>query len=251
MARSGWCTDRGRHREANEDACLVIPEQNIYMVADGVGGHNGGEFASHAAVNLAAAYFRKNPIDPAQDAEWLKDHFLTCLRQVNWAIRDLAEKSSKVAGMATTMVLLYIADGNAYVVNIGDSRAYLLRDGVLRQLTEDHTYVNQLVREGTLTSSEAASHPNRNVITRALGGENEVAPDFYQFQVFEKDLLLLCTDGLYNEIPDGALSGIATGREDMQELADSLVKSANECGGKDNITVVCVQIEKGEEEVKA
>ncbi len=251
MAKTGWQTDRGRVREINEDACLTLAEHNIYIVADGVGGHNAGEFASHGAVNLVAAYVKEHPLNQSGDREWLKDYFLDCLRQVNQAILELAAKSSKVAGMATTMVLLYLADGNAYVVNIGDSRAYLLRDGVLRQLTEDHTYVNQLVREGTLTPSEAAVHPNRNMITRALGGEAEIAPDFFQFQVYEGDKLLLCTDGLYNEIPEVELCRRITDCKDMQVLADSLVDAANENGGKDNITVICIQVEKREEEDEA
>ncbi len=242
MLRVGFKTDRGQQRSNNEDAFFVLPEQRVYIVADGVGGHNSGEIASRFAVQQIAEYVSKNQIPETQEEEALKNYLLKCLKQVNQQLYEMAKESRKNAGMATTLALVYINDAKAYVVNVGDSRVYLIRDRLIRQITEDHTYVNQLLKSGAITKEEAENHPKRNMITRAIGAEYDLSPDFYQFKVYEGDLLLLCTDGLYGELSENEINEMAQGRRSMHRLANDYVKEANERGGKDNITVVCIMI---------
>lgn len=242
MLRVGFKTDRGQQRSNNEDAFFVLPEQRVYIVADGVGGHNSGEIASRFAVQQIAEYVSKNQIPETQEEEALKNYLLKCLKQVNQQLYEMAKESRKNAGMATTLALVYINDAKAYVVNVGDSRVYLIRDRLIRQITEDHTYVNQLLKSGAITKEEAENHPKRNMITRAIGAEYDLSPDFYQFKVYEGDLLLLCTDGLYGELSENEINEMAQGRRSMHRLANDYVKEANERGGKDNVTVVCIMI---------
>lgn len=241
MLRVGFKTDTGRVRENNQDSLFVLPEQKLYIVADGVGGHNSGEIASRMAVQQIAAYVAEHPIEQAGDDNRLKDYFLDCLRVVNRQICQAAAGEVN-KGMATTVVVVYLRQGHAYVVNVGDSRAYLVRDKVIRQITEDHTYVNELLKKGNITRGEALNHPQRNMITRALGGDSSVLPDFFQFEIYTGDLILMCTDGLYGEVSDEEISHIATGRRSMHRLANDYVRAANEHGGNDNVTVICIKI---------
>ncbi|NLP30838.1 MAG: Stp1/IreP family PP2C-type Ser/Thr phosphatase [Clostridiales bacterium] len=234
-------TDKGKLRQNNEDSLLCIEEHNFYMVADGVGGHNSGELASKLAVDYVRAYINNNPILVADDI-YLKNYFLNCLKEVNTIIYDRASKTIEDQGMATTAALLYIRDNKAYVVNVGDSRAYLAREGQLLQITEDHTYVNELLKRGSISLEEAKDHPKRNMITRALGSEESIEPDFYKFDIYKGDIILLCTDGLYNEIDVNEINRLITNSTDTNTIAHKLVTRANEQGGKDNITVICVEI---------
>ncbi|MEA4987332.1 MAG: Stp1/IreP family PP2C-type Ser/Thr phosphatase [Anaerovorax sp.] len=242
MLRVGFKTDRGRQRSNNEDAFFILPEQRVYIIADGVGGHNSGEIASRFAVQQIAEYVAKNRISQTTEDENLKDYFLKCLRQANEQLYTMAKESHKNAGMATTLALVYINHTKAYIVNVGDSRVYLIRDKLIRQITEDHTYVNQLLKSGAITKEEAENHPKRNMITRAIGADEDLLPDFYQFKIYEGDLILMCTDGLYGELTEEEIHTMAQGRRSMHRLANDYVKAANERGGKDNITVVCIMI---------
>lgn len=242
MLRVGFKTDRGRQRSNNEDAFFILPEQKIYVIADGVGGHNSGEIASRFAVQQIAEYVVKHPISEGTDDEDLKHYFLNCFRQANQKLYAMAKENDQNIGMATTMVLVYLNQKNAYIVNVGDSRAYLIRDKLIRQVTEDHTYVNQLLKSGAITKEEAEQHPKRNMITRAIGGAETISPDFYQFKIYEGDLILMCTDGLYGELTEQEIYAMAQGRRSMHRLANDYVKAANERGGKDNVTVICIML---------
>lgn len=242
MLRVGFKTDTGKVRSNNQDALFVLPEQKLYIIADGVGGHNSGEIASRMAVQQIAAYVSEYPIEEQRSDMQLRDYFLNCLHSVNQAICRKAGENEENKGMATTVVVVYLRNSNAYVINVGDSRAYLVRDKVIRQITEDHTYVNELLRSGSITEEEARQHPQRNMITRALGGEMTVVPDFFQFQIYGGDLILMCTDGLYGEVSDQEIAQLAAGRRSMHRLANDYVKTANEHGGSDNVTVVCIKI---------
>jgi len=144
--------------------------------------------------------------------------------------------------MATTAVLCYLRSGWAYIVNVGDSRAYLVRDGVLRQATEDHTYINEMLKQGMITEEEAAKRPDKNMITRAIGGEKSVRPDFFQFEISSGDVIILCTDGLYGEVEEPRIASLAVQNKSMHGLAGKLVEEANRCGGKDNISVICIKV---------
>lgn len=242
MTQVGFKTDKGKKRDRNEDSLFVMPKEEIYIVADGVGGQNSGELASSMAVKSIAEYIKANPLHEIKNEEELKQYFLTCMLHANRIILQMAKHSAENTGMATTVVLLYLVDGNAYVVNIGDSRAYIYRDGQISQITEDHTYVNELVKDGSITKAEAEIHPQKNMITRALGGDETVLPDFYRLDTRKDDMFILCTDGLYGELPEDELRGLAAASHSMSALSKNLVQRANGHGGNDNITVICLKI---------
>lgn len=245
MIQVGFKTDTGKRRKNNEDALFIIPELKTYIVADGVGGHKSGELASRTAVSGIAEYMKANSFQQIEEEEELKEYFLNCLRKVNEKIYNMSKESPEHNGMATTLVMIYIKGSKAYVVNVGDSRAYIVRNGEISKITEDHTYVNELLKNGTITEQEAEVHPQKNMITRALGGDLDVYPDFFQVNVLKKDLFILCTDGLYGEVSDEKICQLAATATTMSSLSKELVKLANENGGNDNITVVCLKIGTG------
>lgn len=243
MISVGFKTDRGVRREGNEDALFVLPEQQLYIVADGVGGHNSGELASRMAVGYIAQYVALHSLAEIRGKTHLRKYFEKCFSGANELIYKKAQREGENEGMATTAVLCYLKDGVAYVVNVGDSRAYLIRSDGIRQITEDHTCVQALIKSGLLSTEEAMSHPDRNMITRAIGGEPEVAPDFFRFDTCPGDIILLCTDGLYGEMePEGILE-LSRSARTMHRLATELVEEANRRGGKDNISVICIKIQ--------
>jgi protein phosphatase len=243
----GFRTDTGRKRAINEDALLVLPGEGVFAVADGVGGSNSGEIASRSAVNGIEEFLKNNPISPGPDTEdryrsnWFKGYFFRCFRKLNHDIRSIARSCPENTGMATTAVVAYFDADSLYVTNIGDSRAYMVRSGEITQLTEDHSYVANLVSTGSLTKSEARAHPDKNMITRALGAESEAEPDFYSFGVEAGDRILLCTDGLHGEVTDEEIREAVKDGKDMNKICRTLVRMANDKGGLDNITVVCVE----------
>ena len=242
----GYRTDTGKKRNGNEDALLLLPTQGIFVVADGVGGQNSGEIASRKAVSGIESFLDANPLAGAGGLEgkprenWFRDYFQRCMQKINTEIMKEAMSDPVMEKMATTIVLCFLDMESVYVVNMGDSRAYMLRGGAMSQLTEDHTYVNKLVNAGTLTRSEARRHPQKNIITRALGAEEYTEPDFYRFDLMPFDRLLLCTDGLHGELTDDEIAAIAGSGDDMNTICRMLVDSANEKGGNDNITVICI-----------
>ena len=175
----GFKSDKGLRRMNNEDACFVLLPDKVYVVADGVGGSNAGEIASRTAVSQIANYIVEHPISEKEDKYKIIHYFQKCIDSANRKIFELSKKYEENYGMATTIVIVYADKGKAYITNVGDSRAYLFRDGQLLQLTEDHTYVNTLVKAGVLSKEEAEVDERKNVITRALGAESEVEPDFF------------------------------------------------------------------------
>ncbi len=242
MIQVGFKSDCGLRRKNNEDSCFVIPEDKIYIVADGVGGNNSGEVASRSAVSFIADYVKKNPLKDVRGRDSIKQYFIECIRKANSHIYKLAQSNAEYSEMATTLVLAYVNRKTAYVVNVGDSRAYLMRADLLTQITEDHTYVNDLVKSGELTADAARTHAKRNVITKAIGIEKDVVPDIFEVKLVHDDILLLCTDGLHGEVDDDTICDILGSGQQMSELCNRLITKANRCGGNDNITVVCVRI---------
>lgn len=243
--KSGFKTDKGKQRDHNEDACLAMDQDRVYIVADGVGGNRAGELASTTAVSYIAEFIHANPLQQARDQETLRGLFNQCLHGVNEVIQQLGEEYPEYKGMATTLVICYIRGHQAYFVNVGDSRAYIYRGGTLFQITEDHSYVNSLVKLGVITRDEAKDHKKGNVITRAMGVGKEVEADFYETDLADQDILLLCSDGLYGEVKEQTIIHmIEICDGDMSALADHLVESANRAGGKDNISAVCILAEE-------
>ena len=237
----GFKTDTGRCRSNNEDACLVRPLDGIFAVADGVGGNNSGEVASRIAVKEIARQCENASLSDKDD-ETLKKFFGRCIEDANCKVLELSTRNYKNSGMATTMVLLYINGTTAYFTNIGDSRAYVLRDNKLTQITEDHTYVNTLVKAGVISQQEAEIHENKNMITKAVGADYKIDPDFFKININEGDILLLCTDGLYDEVDSEFLVNELQSGRTMPVVSEELVKEANNRGGSDNITVVAIKI---------
>ncbi len=225
----GYMSDVGRGRPANEDRYLVDPDTRLYAVADGMGGHRAGEVASATAIDaLQAAFAGGAPLDQA-------------VGKANAAVFEKASANLDMRGMGTTLTAVALVDEHhALLGHVGDSRAYLMRGGGVIQITEDHSLVEQLVREGRLSPEEAAVHPQKAIITRALGIDPEVEVDLYPVDLRPGDRLLLCSDGLTNMVADTAISGVLRRQTDPQKAAEQLVDMANEAGGDDNITVVVI-----------
>jgi len=218
-------TDIGLVREGNEDSYLT--EEPLFAVADGMGGHRGGEVASQLAVETLEKRFK-------QGARDLPDQ----VQEANRVVFERSVVDEKVAGMGTTLTAALVEGDRVRLAHVGDSRAYLLRDGDLRLLTEDHTLVHRMVTEGEISKEEAETHPQRSVLTRALGVDNVVDVDDDTVQVRPGDRLLLCTDGLTSMVSEQAIEEALRGVPDPQEAAQRLVHLANEGGGTDNTTVV-------------
>lgn len=237
VRETGACTDVGRLRQSNEDA-LVLADP-VFAVADGMGGARAGEVASAMAV--AALYGLHG------DA----DDLVAALEDVNARIHAAAQADASLAGMGTTATAALITRDELVIAHVGDSRAYLLRDGRLRQVTEDHSLVAELIRRGALTPAEAERHPQRSVITRALGAEPGVEVDVVRLVPQAGDVLLLCSDGLTGMVGDGEIGRIVGGPGTLPERARELVRAANGAGGEDNVTVVLVRVgERGEEDTE-
>ncbi|MDR2089097.1 MAG: Stp1/IreP family PP2C-type Ser/Thr phosphatase [Clostridiales Family XIII bacterium] len=242
----GFRTDVGRCRAGNEDALLVLPKYDVYLVADGVGGHNSGELASRKAVFGVERFLARNPVEAAHRAERpdeaLMAYFLRCFREINAEIRRLSAAEPANRGMATTAVLAHIKDNRLFVVNVGDSRSYIVRGGGISRVTADHSVVHDMVARGELSEEQARVHPRRNEITRALGAEADVAPDFFTADLLPGDRIVLCTDGLCGELPDDEIRRIVSRGANLNDTCRMLVDGANANGGSDNITVVCVEV---------
>ena len=222
---TGVATDIGRVREGNEDSYLVEPP--LYAVADGMGGHRGGEVASHLALETVEERARA-------DQGTLADQ----VRAANRAVYERSQQDREVTGMGTTLTAAKLVEGTLLLAHVGDSRAYLLRGGALRQLTDDHTLVNRMVKAGEITTDEADVHPHRNVLTRALGTEPEVQVDVSEVPLMDGDRALLCSDGLFGMVTEDQIQAILEVEPDPQKAAERLIRAANSAGGVDNITVV-------------
>ncbi|MFN7965464.1 MAG: Stp1/IreP family PP2C-type Ser/Thr phosphatase [Acidobacteriota bacterium] len=232
-------TDKGLIRPHNEDALLVETPSGVFAVADGMGGHAAGEVASHLAIEAIGDSLR----DRSQNGELsVPELLLQAVEEANQRIANRMEERPECRGMGTTVVVAVVNGGQFWVAHVGDSRAYLLRDGNLRQITTDHSFVNELVRLGMLSREQAARDPRRNVVTRALGSGTVVVPDIQQELLQPGDLVLLCSDGLNTMLGDKRISDLlAAPAGDLQSVCERLVAAANEAGGEDNITVVVLQ----------
>jgi protein phosphatase len=223
-------SNTGLVRAQNEDRSLAAPP--LLAVADGMGGAKAGEVAAEITVDAIAA------IGAAPSVEALRESLLDANRR----IRAVAEDDPARAGMGTTVTVALLDDGGTTLMHVGDSRAYLLRDGAIRQLTDDHSIVAEMVRQGQISPDEAARHPSRNIITRALGAEADVQIDEVRLELEPGDIVLLCTDGLSSLVDDGEIEETAAGAATLEEAATALIDAALEHGGSDNVTVVLARI---------
>jgi serine/threonine protein phosphatase PrpC len=229
-------TDVGRQRTANEDSLVVRPP--LFAVADGMGGAKAGEVASAVAVEA---------VESARDSgEPAEAQLAGIVRDANRRIYDLAVADESRRGMGTTLTLAKVHGDEVSLAHVGDSRAYRLRDGELSQLTRDHSLVAELERSGQITAEAAEHHPQRSIITRALGPEPDVEVDTYTLAGRDGDVFLICSDGLTSMISDDEVASIVSSAGSLDEAADTLVRAANQSGGKDNITVILFRLGEGE-----
>ena len=229
-------TDVGRQRTANEDSLVVRPP--LFAVADGMGGAKAGEVASAVAVEA---------VEGARDSgEPVEAQLAGIVRDANRRIYDLAVADESRRGMGTTLTLARVHGDEVSLAHVGDSRAYRMRDGELSQLTRDHSLVAELERSGQITAEAAEHHPQRSIITRALGPEPDVEVDTYTLAGRDGDVFLICSDGLTSMISDDEVASIVSSAGSLDEAADTLVRAANQSGGKDNITVILFRLGEGE-----
>ena len=247
-------TDPGLARLHNEDAFRVDGDNGLYVVADGMGGHSHGEVASQLAVNSIRDFIAKSA---DRDTTWpfgmdsrLERHsnlLKMAVRMAHDHVLRAISKDGSLYGMGTTVVGFLLGGSTAAVAHVGDSRAYRLRNGRLDQLTQDHTWVNEQVVAGFLSKEQARSHPLKNVVTRALGGESEVIVDVRELEVKPGDLYLLCSDGLTGMLSDADIRERVSSGRDLHEICRGLVNDSNARGGIDNVTVVLLKIEEEDE----
>jgi serine/threonine protein phosphatase PrpC len=241
-ADSVWKTDTGRQRRDNEDSAYVrVP---LYVVADGMGGAQAGEVASA----LAVEEFRRGL--PDGDAEHLttEQRLAARVRDANRRIYETAQIEREHSGMGTTLTAVFLDGPELAIAHVGDSRAYLLRDGELTRLTHDHSLVEELMRRGKLTPEQAAEHPQRSIITRALGIEPDVEVDTWTYPGRAGDVVMLCSDGLTSMIGEDDVADVLRSEPDLDRAGDRLIKAANDAGGRDNITVVLFRLVEADEE---
>jgi protein phosphatase len=244
-------TDVGRKRRHNEDAYLLDAERGLFVVADGMGGHAAGEVASRITVESIQEYIAAT--DEQQESSWpfgfnsrvsLEGNRLTtAVEKANEKVMRAVQNRPELKGMGTTVVAALFDAERATLVHVGDSRAYLFRDGELRRLTDDHSWVQEQVNAGILSEDEAKSHPLKNVVTRALGGAAHVSVDLIEVPVRRGDRFLLCSDGLTGMVPDEDLFAHFRSEGDLEKTVRQLVDMANDRGGVDNVTAILVEVE--------
>ncbi|HSC45242.1 MAG TPA: Stp1/IreP family PP2C-type Ser/Thr phosphatase [Candidatus Acidoferrum sp.] len=247
---SGGATDVGMVRTNNEDCFQIVPSLNLFVLADGMGGEAHGEIASSLAVETVVKHCLEGREDP--EATLVGDvkpgltpksrQLLSAVQLANQKVFGSAEKNSAQRGMGATLTAAWIDDLNLSVGHVGDSRLYLLRTGVLQQLTSDHSLVAEQVRRGILTASEAESSTMQNVLLRALGTQPQVEVDVEQVGLFPHDTLLLCSDGLTRMVTEPEIAGALQSEPDPQKAAEKLIRLANEGGGVDNVTAIVVSL---------
>ena len=232
-------TDIGRKREINPDYVFATDETignlpNLLVVADGMGGHRAGDFASRFTVEVLAEEVQNSK-------ETHPEQILgNAIQTANERLMEEAAKDSRLEGMGTTLVAATILDHVLYFANVGDSRLYLINKEI-RQLSKDHSMVEEMVRLGGLTEEEAKHHPDKNIITRAMGVKDKVEPDFFEYRLKGGDTILMCSDGLTNMVDDDEIFQIVKSARDIVEAVETLIQRANENGGSDNIGIVLAQ----------
>ncbi|NOK37319.1 Stp1/IreP family PP2C-type Ser/Thr phosphatase [Corallococcus exercitus] len=239
-------THVGMKRNHNEDNYLVLPEENLVVVADGMGGHSSGEIASRIAVDELGEFFRLTSKD--QDATWPfkmdkqrnydENRLATGIKLANARIFERATVDTKYKGMGTTIVSVHFAETAAYVGHVGDSRVYFFRGGMLQQVTEDHSLLNDYLKAKKLTPEEIENFPHKNVIVRALGMKEQVQVDVTRVDPLENDVFLLCSDGLSGMISDAQMQDILSRTPELEKACGQLIDLANAAGGNDNVTCV-------------
>lgn len=246
-------SDIGRAREMNQDSYYVSDlnkdEIKLYILADGMGGYKGGEIASSLAVTSAKNYITTNFKKCKKDRESILSLLRNAIEYANTVVHEKAKEKADLHDMGTTLDVCLIYNNKVFIGHVGDSRVYRIRKNIIRKLTTDHSYVEKLLKEGTITKEEAYNHPKKNMLMKALGCNDFVEPDVICKGFLKDDILLMCSDGLTNMLRDNEIYSLLLNNPEKPE--DALIKNANELGGYDNITLIIVDnIEVGEEETK-
>ncbi len=245
MIKSYAITDIGRKRQLNQDFIYLSETPignlpNVFIVADGMGGHNAGDYASRYAVETVVeeigASFEKNPVKIMGRA----------IDKANAMIRQKAREDVSLNGMGTTMVIATCMGRYLEVANVGDSRLYVVHENRIEQVTQDHSLVEEMVRMGGIDRASARNHPDKNIITRAIGARDYIEADFFNLELETGDMILLCSDGLTNMIEDDIIYRILTNGRSLKNRVEELVETANQNGGKDNISVIVIEPSAGE-----
>ncbi|MCR5607943.1 MAG: Stp1/IreP family PP2C-type Ser/Thr phosphatase [Lachnospiraceae bacterium] len=237
--KSYYMTDIGSMRKMNQDYVYCSDEEvgilpNLYIVADGMGGHKGGDYASRESVISIVEFVKENTecVTPISLLE-------SAIRAANKKLVEDSESNEELMGMGTTVVVATVLGNSLYVANVGDSRLYLIDNEEIRQITEDHSLVEEMIKRGEIERREARFHPNKNIITRALGTANDLEIDFFEIEMEQDNIILMCTDGLTNMMDDDEIRDTVTGdKNNYNSAVERLIKKANSYGGKDNITVI-------------
>ena len=246
-------SDVGRKRKGNEDSLFVNPEQHLFVVADGMGGHAAGEIASKVAVDAINEFVCLTggdeeitwPFGLDENISYDGNRLKTAIRFANKKVLEATREKSEYEGMATTVAAVLVDDAAANLGHVGDSRVYLFRQGAISQLTSDHSWVNEQLLSGVISADQARSHPLRNVVTRALGGKADLQVEMQVHKIEPGDILLICSDGLTTMLADDEMAKVVQqAGDDLPKAAKALVAAANGRGGEDNITVLLLKFQE-------
>ncbi|NMB27618.1 MAG: Stp1/IreP family PP2C-type Ser/Thr phosphatase [Tissierellia bacterium] len=239
----GIKTDVGKIRDNNQDAYYISPkgDYSLFIIADGMGGHKAGEIASKMAIDIISNSLKSLLTDLTVEDKDIEDRIKNSIYEANDKIYKKSIEDEKFSGMGTTVTLAYVIDEKIFIGHAGDSRAYLFKNGILSQLTKDHSLVEELIRNGSISKEEAKHHPQRNIITRAVGTSKEIKADLVVEPKSKDDILLLCTDGLTNMLDDDEIRDSLLINKDIQKACEELVRLSNDKGGFDNITILAVK----------
>ena len=226
----------GMKRTNNEDAIYINEQKNLYLVADGMGGYNGGEIASKLAIQTAKSYIENNFSEINKDKESIIQLVGSAMEYANMVVYEKSKESKELEGMGTTLEICLIYNNRAFIGHIGDSRIYRIRKEFMRKLTQDHSYVQKLVKDGTITQEEAIHHPQKNMLMKALGCNVFVEPDVMVKGFLKDDIIVMGSDGLTNMVSQEEIFRLA--KKDIEQAPKELVEMANQNGGYDNITVI-------------
>ncbi len=235
-------SDIGKVREINQDAYYIsdsLDQVQLYMLADGMGGYNGGEIASKLAIQSAKSYIENNFKEIEKDRESIIQLVGSSMEYANMVVYEKSKENKDLEGMGTTLEICLIYNNKVYIGHVGDSRIYRIRKEFMRKLTQDHSYVQKLVKDGTITKEEAMHHPQKNMLMKALGCNAFVEPDVMVKGFLKEDILIMCSDGLTNLVSQEEIFKEA--KKDIEQAPKELVEKANNNGGYDNITVVIIK----------
>jgi PPM family protein phosphatase len=244
-------TNVGMKRTHNEDNLLKVGDENLFIVADGMGGHSSGEIASQIAVEAISNFYKATrqdqeitwPYKMDKNRSYEENRFIMAIKLANLRIHEAAQREARYRGMGTTIAGVNFVNSMVLVANVGDSRVYQIRGGQLSQITEDHSLLNDYIKARKLTPEEIANFPHKNVIVRALGMKDTVLVDMTRHPVQAGDLYVMCSDGLSGMVTDDQIKQVVTSSPDLSQAAKTLIDMANKAGGVDNITVIISKVE--------